>query len=333
MDFAVYLGSGRTVVYKKNEGIVLSEATCIAYERVGKKKKEELRVIAVGDTAKRMQDRTDEQIIVASPVVGCRIVDVELCKMYFQEIIKKIGGVWNKTALFCIQCSLTSVELDGYKSVAYSAGFTGVEFVPSVVASAIGNGFDIKGATACLSVNIGEGGSDIAAIAFGGIIAGGSITDGGASATEAVRAFIESKHKIGISERIAKIAKDECQTLLLNNEVSYKLKGIDIETGATHEVWFNGVDCYKVILPVYGRIVKAVLQVIAECSPEVAGDIKAGAVFVGGEGSSPSGLREFLTTNLDINVVLDTRSANAVIMGAGMLLNDKELLRKVIRAN
>ena len=328
----MYLGSGRTVVYKKNEGIVLNEATCIAYQRVGKKN-DKLYVVAVGDTAKRMQDRTDEQVIVASPVVACRIVDVELCKEYFKEVIKKIGGVWNKTALFCIQCSLSAVELDSYKSVAYSGGFTGVEFIPSVVASAIGNGFDIRGATACMSVHIGEGGTDIAAISFGGILAGGSIADGGATATEAVLAFVEKKHKISISERVAKIAKDECQTLLLNNEVSYKMKGFDMETGSVHEVWFNGTDCYKVLLPVYGRIVKAVEQVVSECSPEVINDIKVGAMFVGGDGSSPTGLKEFFTTNLDMNVVLDARSTNAAVMGAGMLLNDKELLRKIIRAN
>jgi len=40
-----------------------------------------------------------------------------------------------------------------------------------------------------------------------------------------------------------------------------------------------------------------------------------------------------MTMNLDMNVVLNADSANAVIMGAGRLLNNKTLLKKIIKAN
>jgi len=238
-----------------------------------------------------------------------------------------------RACLFCVPCSLTEAEVNDFKSVAYAGGVDSVEFIPNVIAGAFAMGADITGSTAVMYVNIGEGGTDIAVITYAGILAGGNIDDGGAVATRAVHEYIESKFKITISERVAEMAKVECATLLLNNEISFKVKGVDSETGFPKEVWFTGVDCYKVLLPIYSRIAKAILQVCNECAPDVINDLKAGAIYMGGGASSPTGLREFMTMNLDMNVVLNADSVNAVIIGAGRLLNDKELIKKIIKAN
>lgn len=342
MDFAIQLGSASTVIYKKNDGIVLNEATKIAYSRIligkdrgEKNNKYKTRVLAFGDAAKRMQDRADKSILVESPVVMGRITNVSLAKKYFAEIFKKVTGslALSRSCLFCIPCSLSAEELNDLKSVAYSAGIDSVEFIPSVIAGAFAMGADIAGSTASLYVNIGEGGTDIAVITYAGVLAGGSIEDGGAVATKAVHEYIENKFKITISERVAEQAKIECATLLLNNEISFKVKGVDAETGTPKEIWFTGIDCYKVMLPIYSRIAKAILQICNECSPDVINDLKTGGIYIGGGASSPTGLREFMTMNLDMNVVLNADSVNAVIIGAGRLLNDKVLLKKIIRAN
>ena len=342
MDFSVQLGSGRTVIYKKNDGIVLNEPTKIAYTRtpIGKEKpnkkcKYKTEVIAVGAAADKMQDRADKSVIIESPVVSGRIADLPLAKKCFTETFKKISGhlALSRACLFTVPCSLTAFEINDYKSVAYAAGVDSVEFIPNVIAGAYALGADITGPTAVMYVNIGESGTDIAVITFAGILAGGTIDDGGAAATRAVHEFIEHKHKITISCDQAERAKNECATLLLNNEISFKVKGVDSETGIPKEVWFTGMDCYKVLLPIYSRIAKAILQVCNDCKPDVVGDLKSGAIFVGGRASNPTGLREFLTMNLDMNVCLNADSVNAVIIGAGRLLNNRVLLKRIIRAN
>jgi rod shape-determining protein MreB len=347
MDFAIQLGSASTVIYKKNDGIVLNEATKIAYTRVrvGAEKKRKkgdeekakyrLNIVAVGEAARRMQDRADRSVIIESPVNGGKVTDMELAKRYFGDIFKKVAGslAFSRNCLFCIPCSLSAAEVNDFKSVAYASGVDSMEFVPNVIAGAIAMGADVLGSSAVMYVNIAESGTEIAVITYGGMLAGGSIEDGGALATKAVHDFIESKHRIVISRHMAERAKIECATLLLNNEVSFKVKGVDAETGTPKEVWFNGVDCYRAMFPIYSRIAKAILQVLHECNPDVINDLKAGAIYIGGGASSPSGLREFMTMNLDMNVVLNADSVNAVIMGAGRLLNDKVLLKKIIKAN
>lgn len=343
MDFAIQLGSASTVIYKKNDGIILNESTKIAYiktligknDKGAKKNKYRTRVIAIGEAAKKMQDRADKSVMVESPVAMAKIADVDLAKKYFTAIFKKITGpmALSRGCLFCIPCSLSAEELNNFKSVAYAAGVDSVEFIPNVIAGAYALGADIAGPTASMYVNIGEGGTDIAVITYAGILAGGSIDDGGAVATQAVKEYIEHKYKISISERVAELAKIECATLLLNNEISFKVKGVDPEAGTPKEIWFTGIDCYKVLLPIYSRIAKAILQVCNECNPDVINDLKAGSIYIGGGASGPTGLREFMTMNLDMNTVLNADSINAVIIGAGRLLNNKALLKQIIRAN
>lgn len=336
------LGSANTVIYKKNDGIVLNQPTKVAFVRevIGKEKewkkpKYRTRVVAVGEKAKKMQDRADKSIIVESPVVMAKVANVELAKKYFAEMFKKVTGsmAHSRATLFCIPCSLSADEVNDFKSVAYAGGVDSVDFIPNVIAGAMAMGADVTGSAAVMYVNIGEGGTDIAVITYAGILAGGTVDDGGAVATKDVHEYIEKKFKISISERMAEMAKVECATLLLNNEVSFKVKGVDPEAGTPKEVWFTGVDCYKVLLPIYSRIAKAILQVCNECSPDVITDLKSGGIYMGGGASSPTGLREFMTMNLDMNVVLNADSVNAVIIGAGRLLNDRELLKKIVRAN
>ena len=334
MDYAIYLGDADTVIYKRNEGIVLHEATRIAYTYAGRGGKE-IRCVAVGGMAKKMQDRSDRKTMVEQVIGNGHIVDVELCKIFLRELLKKVCGEDYRglKVLFCIPCSLNRAELENYKIVAHSIGIDVAEFVPTVIANAIGGGFNIEGSDVCLSVHIGEGGTEVAAISFASIIAGGSIYEGGAEATQEIAKYIDKKYKLDISERVSEITRNECGTLLMNDEVSYKVRGTCADSNAMREIWFNGIDGYKVVLPIYSKITKAILNVINDCGTEMMADVKAGNVYVGGEASTPTGLREFLTANLGMNIVMSAQSINYAINGAGILLSDKALLRKIIQGN
>lgn len=333
MDYAVYLGGGSTVIYKKGEGIVLNEASKIAFTRAGKDGAD-IRVAAAGDAAVRMTDRAGGNFFVESVVSGGRITDVAVCKTFLKEIFDKIDKRHGRaSALFCIPCSLSPDELDCYRQSAYGAGFSQVEFVPAVIASAVGIGFDADRASAGLSVFIDEGGTDVAAISCGSIIAGGSVAFGGATATEAVKEYLEKKHKIVLSYSAAEAARLECQTLLANDEVSFKIKGHDGESGEVREVWFNGTECYKILTSIYGRIAKAVNLVIEQCTAEIINDIKDNGVYVGGDASLPTGLREYLTAGAGVNIVMCTDGINSAVAGMRVLLNDDALIKKIVKVN
>lgn len=329
MDYAVLLGTSSAVIYKREDGIVLNEANCITTMRDGRK----IKIIGVGNAAKYQQEKYEHRAMTEPPINGGRIANLDKAKMFFDELYKKVRTPLGRRAVFCVPCSLTAEERGAFKCVGDEAGLTQVDFLPAPVSSAFELGGDLESSAALLSVVISQSGTDIAVISNGSIIQGGSIEESGAYATAAVKDYIENAFKISITDDMAERAKTETATLLLNDETSFKVQGLTFDDGSPCVAEFTGEDCYKVLHPIYGRIVRAVLQVVSGCPAEIQSELKKGTVYVGGGASSVMGLREFLSVHLDMNVVLNANSVNAPIMGLGKLLSHEKLLKKLIKSN
>ena len=114
-SIAIKLGSCNTSIFKQGEGIVLFEPSLVAYTGSGKDRE----VKAVGNRAKRMQGRTDNQTFVMSPIFEGRITDVDLAcvmlKSFLNKIIKR-GIVKPKVkAVVCIPIGLTLSERKAFE--------------------------------------------------------------------------------------------------------------------------------------------------------------------------------------------------------------------------
>src|SRR5919106_3790693 len=85
-DMAVDLGTANTVVYVREEGIILFEPSVIAIdERTG-------RVYAVGDEAKRMIGRTPATIRATRPLRHGVIADFEMTEQMLRHFIRRTIG-------------------------------------------------------------------------------------------------------------------------------------------------------------------------------------------------------------------------------------------------
>jgi len=188
MDFAVYLGGERTVIYKRGQGIVLNEPTVVAYKEIietserkakrTKKLRPTTKVIAVGKEAMKLAGHED--VFVVTPFLDGRITDTMLAGALFTDLFKKVSGgsvAVKRRCLICIPSSLTASELNDYKTAVYVAGVAEAKFIPAVVASAFNKGYDFRSEFVALSIIVEGGGADIAVIQNGEIIAGGTVED------------------------------------------------------------------------------------------------------------------------------------------------------------
>jgi len=325
MDLAITLGTSNTVIMRRGHGIVLNQATTIAYTRDRKGK---TRIVAVGDDAKRMIGKAAPEVILCNPVSNGRIVDLDAARLLMREFSKTIGT--RRSALFTRISSLTQSELDMFKATAYGAYYH-VEFVPATVAAAINAGYSPVDATSCLTVLITDDAVDINVLSFGAIVHGGTINQGVAMMTDTLSASIKKKHNIIISRKNAEDAMTECATLLLNDKTEFIIEGIEPETNIAREIILTGDDCREVLTPIYEKIVKGIKSVLAECSPDILSDIRHGNFLIGGSGAQLRGLPEFIIRELDINP--EIIPVNAATLGAGKLLHNPALLKKIITAN
>ena len=83
-DMGIDLGTASTLVFLKNEGIVLCEPSVVAIEAGTSN------VLAVGEEAKRMLGRTPGNIRTVRPLKDGVIADFNMTEAMLQHFIKKV---------------------------------------------------------------------------------------------------------------------------------------------------------------------------------------------------------------------------------------------------
>src|SRR5437667_12355845 len=81
-DIAIDLGTANTLVYAKDRGIVVSESSIVALNRITN------RVEAVGDEAKEMLGRTPGNILAIRPMRDGVIADFEMTEKMLDHCIR-----------------------------------------------------------------------------------------------------------------------------------------------------------------------------------------------------------------------------------------------------
>ena len=85
-DIGIDLGTANTLVYVKDQGIVLREPSVVAVQAGT------ITVLAVGDEAKRMLGRTPSNIVAVRPLKDGVIADFEVTEAMLRHFITKVHG-------------------------------------------------------------------------------------------------------------------------------------------------------------------------------------------------------------------------------------------------
>ena len=107
-EIFIKLGDAETCIYKKGGGLVLKEASLIAFSKKGKK----IVAVEVGDSAKELLGKTDGSIWVEAPIKNGVIANLELAKLLLSKLLKlalvDYAKVRKIKATFLVNCSLTA---------------------------------------------------------------------------------------------------------------------------------------------------------------------------------------------------------------------------------
>src|SRR5204862_838877 len=80
-DIGIDLGTANTLVYVKDQGIVLREPSVVAVQAGTNK------VLAVGDEAKRMLGRTTSNIVAVRPLKDSVLADFEMTNEWLSQFV------------------------------------------------------------------------------------------------------------------------------------------------------------------------------------------------------------------------------------------------------
>lgn len=333
LEFAIELGSSNTVIYKKGSGIVLVEPSLIAIDVSTKKKT----VKAVGFSAKKILGKTNENTVISAPIKEGIIVDEKLAFEMLKIFMKKVTpkSVLNKKVrfLFVIPCGISEKEKAQFKSLGYAVGANKIEFVPNVICALIGCGVSTSSSSGTMSMNLGGGTVNLAAISLNTIISGYSISIGGKKMDEAIRVYVKEAYELEVSLQTSEKIKHEAGSLYIHDTSNLEVSGIDVNTKSPRQDVVMGRNIRPAIEFYFNKIVAAVEDVLNNCSPDIVADIANNGIYVTGGLAKLTGLQNYLKTRLRLPIIVSDIAEEAVILGAGKLLNDKKTLNMILSEN
>ena len=327
-DLAIDLGTANTLVNVKGQGIVLREPSVVAINSDTKE------VQAVGEEAKQMLGRAPASITAIRPMKDGVIAHFEVTEKMISNFIRKVHNnrktLVRPRVVIAVPSGITQVEKRAVRDSAESAGAREVFLIEEPMAAAIGVDLPVQEPTGNMIIDIGGGTTEVAIISMSGIVFSRSVRIAGDEMDEAIVNYIKKKYNLLIGERTAEEVKIRIGSAYpLNEPMTMEVKGRDLIAGIPKTLTVSDKEIRKALTETFGAIVEAVKIALERTPPELAADIVDKGVVIAGGGSLIKGLDILLkeATGLPITLAMDPLSA--VALGAGKVLADPKLLRKV----
>jgi rod shape-determining protein MreB and related proteins len=326
-DLAIDLGTANTCVFARGAGIVLNEPSIVAVNNVNDQ------IEAVGNDAKEMLGRTPGSITAIRPMRDGVIADFEAAEKMLGYFIKKAHGrrsFVRPRVVIGVPSEITQVERRAVKDSAYRAKASEVHLIEEAMAAAIGAGLPITEAAGNMIVDIGGGTTDIAVISLAGIVYSKSVRIAGNAMDEAISQYVKREHDLLIGERTAERIKIELGSAFeLPMRKEMEVKGRHVLEGKPTTITINDHQVREALAEPVRQMVQAVRDALERIPPELSADVCDRGIVLSGGGALLQRLDERLRheTGLPVQVAEDPLSA--VVLGAGKMLSDFNLLRKI----
>jgi rod shape-determining protein MreB len=327
-DLAIDLGTANTLIYVEGQGIVLREPSVVALDTQTNE------VQAVGSDAKEMLGRAPGSIEAIRPMKDGVIAHFEVTEKMIRHFIKKVHN--NRTTLvrprvvIAVPSGITQVESRAVRDAVLSAGARDVFLIEEPMAAAIGVDLPVQEPSGNLIVDIGGGTTEVAVISMSGVVFSKSVRVAGDEMNEAIINYIKKKYNLLIGERTSEEVKIKIGSAYpMEKAMSMEVKGRDLVVGIPKTLIISDEEIREALAETFSTIVEAVKIALERTPPELAADIVDKGIVVAGGGSLIHGLDALLREATGLPISLASDALSAVALGAGKVLCDPILLKKV----
>ncbi|GJL77719.1 MAG: rod shape-determining protein [Nitrospinaceae bacterium] len=327
-DLAIDLGTANTLVNVRGEGIVLREPSVVALNSQTNE------VQAVGMEAKQMLGRAPGSIVAIRPMKDGVIAHFEVTEKMIRHFIQKVHNnrktLVRPRVVIAVPSGITQVEKRAVRDSAESAGAREVFLIEEPMAAAIGVDLPVQEPTGNMIIDIGGGTTEVAIISMSGIVYSKSIRIAGDEMDEAIVNYIKRKYNLLIGERTAEEVKISIGSAYpMEKRMTMEVKGRDLVAGIPKTLVVSDEEIREALTETFGTIVESVKIALERTPPELAADIVDKGVVVAGGGSLIKGLDILFKEATGLPITLSEDPLSAVALGAGKVLNDPKLLKKV----
>ncbi|MGQ0697210.1 MAG: rod shape-determining protein [Panacagrimonas sp.] len=322
-DLSIDLGTANTLIYVRDEGIVLNEPSVVAIRINARGTKE---VAAVGVEAKKMLGRTPANISTLRPLRDGVIADYTVTEKMLQHFIRKVqkGRMMRPITrvVVCVPYGATQVERRAIKESVENAGARRVWVIEEPIAAALGAGIPIRDARGSMVVDIGGGTSEVAVVSLGGIVYAESVRIGGDKFDEAIVSYVRRQYNMLIGEATAERIKHEIGTAFPGHEVhEIDIVGRHLAAGVPRNFTMNSNEILDALQEPLSGIVKAVKQALERTPPELGSDVAERGIVLTGGGALLRDIDKLISEETGLPVIVADDPLTCVARGGGMVLD------------
>ena len=327
-DIAIDLGTANTLVFLKGKGIVVQEPSIVVVNR------QNGRVEAVGKRAKEMLGKTPMGVSIIKPMRDGVIADFEVTEKMLDYFIKKAtdnrGFLLRPRIIIGIPTGITQVERRAVKDVALRAKASEVYLVQQPMSASVGADLPISEPTGNMIVDVGGGTTDIAVISLHGIVFNHAIRIAGNEMDEAIIQYIKKKYNLLIGEKSAEQVKVQIGSAYpLDEPMTMEIKGRDLREGIPKTCVVDDQEIRESLEGVVSAIINAVRIALEKTPPELSADIIDRGIVLTGGGALLKNLDKRLREETQLPVFITEDPLTTVVLGAGKMLDDLDLLKKI----
>jgi rod shape-determining protein MreB len=177
-------------------------------------------------------------------------------------------------------------------------------------------------------VDVGGGTTEVAVISLSGTVTSQSIRVAGDKMDESIVQYVKRKYSLLIGDRTAEVIKMTIGTAYQDENLqTMEVKGRDLVTGIPKTLEITAEEVREALMEPINTIVETVRITLEKTPPELAADIVDKGIILVGGGALLKNLDVLLREVTSVPIAIADDPLSAVVLGAGRVLDDIELLK------
>lgn len=328
-DLGIDLGTSNTLVYSKEGGIVINEPSIVAINTRTDQ------ILAVGKNAKDMLGKTPPHIKISKPLKQAIISDFEVTEKMLKYFIDKVHTesftiIPRPRIVIGAPLETTEVERKAIEDAALSAGARQVFLVENPMLAALGARLPLSESIGTMIVDMGGGTTEIAVMSLAGVVTWKSLPIAGNELNKNIIHYARDIFNLLLGERVAERIKMRIGSVTEQEEpLEIEMRGRDLLTGLPKEIIINDSQIREAMHHSVRTIVDNIKATLERTPPELVADIYERGIVLTGGGALLRGMDKLISKQAAIPVRISDDPLTAVVRGAGILLDNEELLSDI----
>lgn len=321
-DIGIDIGNSKISVCARGEGIVASEASYLAWRG---NILSERTLVAFGNEAAGMYEKSGGDLRVASPMRDGVVIDCHAAGLLLQLITRKAGirpRFAKPRVLTGTLFGASPLERKAFSDTARKLRFQTPYLVEEPLAAAIGSGMDITTADANMLVDVGDGATEAIIISQRQIVAGDSVRIGGASIEQSLISHLRNRHGLRISVGQARRLKQELTAPGFANRppVSIPVRGTGVRNRLPESRPVATEGMLALVDRFASQVAQFALSLLTSAPPEIAADLIRNGIYLCGGSSRIPQVREQISHLTGLETHCIQRPEDTVIVGMERML-------------